>query len=562
MVCALALLVAAPAARAQVRIPVPRPSDERPAPPPFETEPSAPVLPAPPPPPAERAPRGEAGELRFRPRAVRVAGATALSPQEIAGLTAPWVGREVGTEDLLALCDALTRAYVERGHPTSGAYLPDQRVADGVVEVQVVEGGLARIEVEGLHWLRPRYVRSRIGLAADRPLDVAGVERELQRLLQDPRIETLHAELVPGPERGEAILRVRAEEAFPLHAVLEGGNLEPPSVGAWRAGGELWTDDLTGLGDVLRIGYGWTRGLDDFQASYTLPWNPWDGAIGAQARLGDSRVTESPFDVLAIESTTSTVGFFARQPFLRGPRLDAALLAGFDWRETEGRLLGERFSFTPESEDGRTRLRVLRAGGELALRDRSQVLAARALASVGLDVWDATRREGELPNGDAIPDGRFLAFLLQAQWARRLGDSGLELLAGVTAQLAASPLPTAEQFALGGLHTVRGYRENQLVRDSGVSGTLELRWSALARADGTPVVQIVPFVDAGTTWNVRRATPDPRWLGGAGIGLRWNVWREVWAEGWWAARLRPVDRPPDRDLQDYGVHLRLVARLF
>jgi len=553
-----------------VRIPIPRPADELPVPPPFEAERPEPVLPPPPAPLPGGAAPGAAGP-RVHVRAVRVVGADALGEARIARLVAPYVGRALGTEDLLALCDAITRAYVEAGYATSGAFLPDQRIEDGTVEVRVVEGGLARIDVEGLRWLRPAYVRRRIALGAGRPLDVNALERELQLLLRDPRLASLHAELVPGPGRGDALLRVRAEEAFPVHAAIEGGNLEPPSVGAWRAGAELWTDDLTGIGDVLRVAYGGSRGLDDWQASYAVPWNEWDGTVGAHFRLGESRVTEDPFDALDIESTTSTVGFALRQPVLRDLRWDAALLATFEWRETESRLAGERFSFTPESEDGRTKLRVLRIGGELAFRDRTQVLAVRALGSAGLDVWNATRREGHLPNGDGIPDGRFFAALVQAQWARRfelpfaprgLLGSGLESLLSLSAQLATSPMPAAEQLAVGGLHSVRGYRENQLVRDSGVVGSAELRWAVLARADGSPILQIVPFADAASAWNVRRATPDPRWLAGVGAGVRWNVWRGIWAEAWWAARLRDVDVPPERDLQDEGVHLRLVARLF
>ena len=111
---------------------------------------------------------------------------------------------------------------------------------------------------------------------------------------------------------------------------------------------------------------------------------------------------------------------------------------------------------------------------------------------------------------------------------------------------------------VGGHHTVRGYRENQLVRDSGLTSSLELRiplWTDAARQLS---VKLTPFCDAGRSWNTERDEPRPRTLASVGIGLR-ATWRHLHGELFWGHQIEDLDKPRDRSLQDEGLHFSLVA---
>lgn len=92
------------------------------APPPLLKEPPPPppgwTLP-PLPPPAT----GEAGQLssvRVFVRQIRVIGSTAFSAEELSRITAPYLNRELTSEDIEALRLALTLHYVNRGYINSG----------------------------------------------------------------------------------------------------------------------------------------------------------------------------------------------------------------------------------------------------------------------------------------------------------------------------------------------------------------------------------------------------------------------------------------------------------
>ena len=69
------------------------------------------------------------------------------------------------------------------------------------------------------------------------------------------------------------------------------------------------------------------------------------------------------------------------------------------------------------------------------------------------------------------------------------------LLARIAEQLTPDSLLPIEQFDVGGVDTVRGYRQNQLVTDNGVLSTLELH-VPVARNPG--VLELRPFFDIGT----------------------------------------------------------------
>ncbi len=128
-------------------------------------------------------------------------------------------------------------------------------------------------------------------------------------------------------------------------------------------------------------------------------------------------------------------------------------------------------------------------------------------------------------------------------------------------QLSNHPLLPLEQFSMGGRNTVRGYRENQLVRDNGLSGSLELRIPVLRKLLPLPLgqLEVAPFFDVGRAWN-DRGNEGPKTLSSLGLGLRYQIPDRVLAQVYWGGRLHDL---PDRgnDIQDSGWHIEVRITL-
>ena len=91
-------------------------------------------------------------------------------------------------------------------------------------------------------------------------------------------------------------------------------------------------------------------------------------------------------------------------------------------------------------------------------------------------------------------------------------------------QVTGDALFPIEQIAVGGVETVRGYRENQLVRDSGVITSLEVRVPLFRNLIWRDTLSLAPFVDVGHVWNSDDrpgfATAPTETLASVGAGLR------------------------------------------
>ena len=206
----------------------------------------------------------------------------------------------------------------------------------------------------------------------------------------------------------------------------------------------------------------------------------------------------------------------------------------------------------PGADDGKTDVTVLRFGVEALHTTREQVLSGRGLVSWGLDALGSTMNFGD------EPDSRFVTGLLQLQWARRLPWFGAEFVARYNMQVSNHPLLTLEQFSIGGRYTVRGYRENQVVRDNGLIGSAEFRLPVYQRVSPSIIVDLVPFFDAGHSWNKERKEIGQQTLMSVGIGTRAFVTGWGYFEFFWGHRLKDVSRIGERDLQDDGIHFRIA----
>jgi hemolysin activation/secretion protein len=503
------------------------------------------------------------GAIRVFARDIRVTGSTVFSEAELAEVTAPYRNRVLTTEDLERARLALTLLYVNKGYITSGAVIPDQDVKDGTITIQMIEGKLSSIDVEGNKWFRDSYLRDRVARGAGTPLRIGALQERIQLLQQDTRIERINAELKPGDARGESVLNLRVKDANPFRAWLEFNNYQTPVVGAERGLATVAHQNLTGHGDPFTFTYGRSSGVNPIiDTAYTLPLNAYDTTFTAYYRKNSFLVVEDPFQTLDLNVDSQIIGLALRQPVYRtvydefalgitGEHLYLKTTSAFD-------VPGLPSLFIPGSSDtGVATVSALRFIQEYVHRSPTLVFAALSRFSVGLNVLGATINTG------AVPDGQFFSWMGQTQAVKRLEDWwGLQILGRVAVQLANDRLFPLEQMPVGGRFSVRGYRENTLVRDDAVMASVETRFPLLRFPSGEDRVQFAQFVDFGRAWNAKGETPDPTTLASVGVGVRWAILplERARFEVYWGQQLNHV-RGGEGNLQDYGIHLQLVVGL-
>ena len=242
------------------------------------------------------------------------------------------------------------------------------------------------------------------------------------------------------------------------------------------------------------------------------------------------------------------------QPIYRTLEQEVALGAFYSDRETETFLLGTPFSFTNGVADARSRVRAVRLTADWVYRSEAQVLSARVLFKQGLDLPGVTVN----PN---LADGLFFTRFLQAQWVRRLSNAGNQIVFRYDRQFSNGKLLPSDKFALGGVDSVRGYRENRLVKDQGWFASLEYRhpvarWvpGFLSTRNEDGVVQLVAFTDRGRAYDDQELpTSFPDRLSSVGVGVRWDLTPGIYMRFYYAKALEKIT-VPDADPQDRGLH--------
>ncbi|MEP0919934.1 ShlB/FhaC/HecB family hemolysin secretion/activation protein [Leptolyngbya sp. DQ-M1] len=539
------------------RIPIPPPQDlprplpsqpspleatPAPLPPPDQLLPIAPLQPTP------EAPGNVPDTIQLKQ--IEIVGSTVFRAQDFSEITRKYVDRNVSFAELLQLRTEITDFYVKRGYVTSAAILPPQVLTGGTVKIQIIEGTIESVNVLGTRRLNPAYVRSRIGLVAQKPLNVNRLLEGLRLLQLDPLIASISADLQAGTRPGTSILQVTIAEAKTLTVTPSLDNARSPSVGSFRRQFGVSQANLLGFGDSLSATYTKTDGSNGVDLSYTIPLNPRNGTLRLAYGSTRSRVIEEPFDVLDITARSRYYELTFRQPIIQRSTDEFALGLTFSRQESQTELginnIGP-FPLSPGADaQGRTRISALRFFQEYVQRSDRQVFAARSQFSLGLGLFGATLN-------DQDPDSQFFAWRGQAQWTRLLARESLLLIRG-DLQLAGHTLVPFEQIGIGGAETVRGYRQDALLTDNGFLFSTELRLPIFRPSWG--IVQLTPFIDLGTGWNRSGENPAKNTLVGAGFGLLWQQGEDFSARIDFGFPLVSIENEK-RTLQENGIYFSI-----
>jgi len=119
-------------------------------------------------------------EIRFRLDDIQVKGAIAFSPDRFRPLYQALIGNEVSLSDILDVANAIEMEYRQSGYLLVRAFVPPQRVANGIFTINVVEGFIANVSVEGGNAGTRERIRTFLQPALDsKPLRLETMEQAL-----------------------------------------------------------------------------------------------------------------------------------------------------------------------------------------------------------------------------------------------------------------------------------------------------------------------------------------------------------------------------------------------
>lgn len=171
-------------------------------------------------------------------------------------------GVTVGMIETVA--DTITRYYRERGFILAKAYIPEQRVRDGVVTLTLLLGNLGEVSVLNNKKYKEKTLQSIFHPVIGNPVTANNIEERLYFVNDLPGMSA-QAYFEPGSQVGDTRLNINvvAEESFAGNVRIDNHGSE--STGEYRLYTDGYWHNPGGFGDQLHIGV-----LGTFEPSNSL----------------------------------------------------------------------------------------------------------------------------------------------------------------------------------------------------------------------------------------------------------------------------------------------------
>jgi len=454
-------------------------------------------------------------------REYRVIGTKRLPRETVEEAVYEYMGPERTTSDVEAAREALERAYKKEGYETVTVSVPQQRGTRGIVFLHVTEAPVGRLRVTGSRYFDIERIKKRAkSLAEGTVPNFNDVKRDLIALNRKPDLRVT-PEFRPGALPGTVDVDLVVEDTFPLHGALELNNRYSENTTPLRLDLTVRYDNLWQWGHTIGFGFQVAPQRPSDAIVYSgyyvapVPGLDWLSVMG-QAIRQNSNVSTLGGTATAGNGVVFGGRFLFDLPGAPGFFQTASL--GMDYKRFD-----QDIDFGNEViEAPITYFPVVASYSGFWMGEDYQIEFDGAInfsfRGIGSD-------EIEFDNRRFGADGNFFYFRgsLSGQYDLPLD---FQIFALVQGQASGVPLVDSEQFALGGLNTVRGYLESQVLGDSAIASTLEIRSPSLLYGMD-PLKnewRIFGFIDGGAAW-LNQPLPEQQseftlWSVGVGTNVR------------------------------------------
>lgn len=455
-------------------------------------------------------------------------GNTKIKTEILQELASDIAGQEVSMNEIKKLTSKITKLYRDKGYLTSIAYVAPQEMDNDTLEITILEGKVGNINIQGTKWAKPSYIKNNIlkvnNISEDKIFNVNSLRESLNDLNST---NSLKGQIIlqKGEKPATTDIVLDIKERTPLKLGVSWDNLGRDLVGVQRGNATISDTNLTGFGDTLYTGVSRASGTLGFNSGYSIPVGPYGtifnlGYSYSKVKLGDS------YKSLDIKGKSQLFSPSIIQPLYKGNNFSLTSNLTFDMRFSRTTMMD-----STELQD--YKLSVLRYGITGIKNDRSGRWISKEEISAGLPVLGS-----KAESAYGVGSTKFIkanAYLTRIQ-NLPFNSVGIFRLGG---QYSPDAMLAPEQIQMGGMYSVRGYKEGLLLGDVGCNASLEVRktiphlpnlnipyWQGKSlRVPLKDRIQFATFYDFGYAKAIHQQNIEQtsKYLSGAGIGLRINL---------------------------------------
>ncbi len=409
---------------------------------------------------------------------IQLQGADSLSTSDRVRLLKPYVGQCLGVSQLNELLKVITDFYIAKGRVTSRAYLPQQDLSSGHLQVLVVEGKLEGVKGGPGSTVTDRELAMAFPGKVGEPLNLREVEQLVDQLSRLPSKQA-QMELTPGSQVGGSEVVVKNTPQKPWRASLSRNNDGQKSTGEQQWGAGLEWDSPLGLADQLILRGGHDAMSDHQKTSkysmlyYNVPWGWWNFSYtyseSDYRTLGDA-------DGFKFKQSGDSQNhqLRAERVIHRDDVSKTSVNVGLAHIRTNNYLLDTRLG--PSSN----RLSEFQVGINHGRRIGSAFVNLDLGMQNGIGAFDAQSNDQERDReGNLTPTPNYRKYTATLSYLQpfTLWGESFSFSSLATGQRSEDVLFSPQRISLGGSASVRGYKDQQLTGDSGGYWRNDIRWA-------------------------------------------------------------------------------------
>lgn len=452
----------------------------------------------------------------FPVKAIQIKGNTLFDTPTLHALVASAEGQSLTLAQLDELAGRITEYYHSHGYPLSRAFIPEQVIKDGIVDIEVIEARYGKIRLDNHSAVNdPLLQDSLAGLQGNAPIEQNSLGHTLLLITDFPGV-VVNATLKPGETVGTADLVVEAGAGPSASGNVALDAYGNRYTGRLRLSGTMNLINPLHHGDVLSAsGLSSGSGMDYVRIAYESMLN------GQGTRVGGS-YSELRYALNGSLASLDATGkaqvttLWAKHPFVRSQNINLYGQIQYDRKQLRDHLNASAISTDRQLDN---------CSVSLAGDARDEILSS-AVSAWNLG-WTAGRvgfDNGAAQLADAATgrtQGGFSKANANLTRLQSLGPKDAMYLV-FSGQWTNDNLDSSEKMVAGGPYTVRAYDMGAVSGDTGYLATVEFRhdfgfawmgqWQVVAFLDGAHVT---------VNKNAWAAGPNSATLSGAGVGLNW-----------------------------------------